>query len=331
MNRKVGLFMAAILMVMPAVTFAAGLVPCGGAGEPVCEACYAVEMLNGLLDWLVGILTVVFALILVTAGINLVTSAGNVAAKAKAKSMISNAFVGFVIVLASWLLVDYGMKMLVSDEGVEVKLGTWNAMQCVGQPSATWVFHPVPDQSRGVAYTQNTDSGALAALEAPDNVLAGASTAAGLDAAQTRNLQALMRVESGGCREKVSPVGALGCMQIMPGTAKKYDQSLQSLNDAQVRDKLLNDDAYNIQLGAEIYADLYSRYNGNEQLVYAAYNGGPGSNEPSADCPGLRKWECVWDSPGCYDTQQTNCTPNTGYIETRDYVQKIPNVASQLP
>jgi hypothetical protein len=53
-----------------------------------------------------------------------------VAAKAKAKSMITNAFVGFVIVLASWLLVDLGMKMLVSDDSVDVKLGTWNAVQC---------------------------------------------------------------------------------------------------------------------------------------------------------------------------------------------------------
>jgi hypothetical protein len=67
----------------------------------------------------------------VTAGFNLVTSSGNVAAKAKAKSMITNAFVGFVIVLASWLLVDLGMKMLVSDDGdAAVKLGVWNEVEC---------------------------------------------------------------------------------------------------------------------------------------------------------------------------------------------------------
>lgn len=131
MNRKGGLILLAVLMLIPIVSFAAGLVPCGGDGEPACEACHLVEMLSGLLDWLVGILTVVFSLILVTAGFNLVTSSGNVAAKAKAKSMITNAFVGFVIVLSAWLLVDYGMKMLVSDAGVAVQLGTWNAVQCV--------------------------------------------------------------------------------------------------------------------------------------------------------------------------------------------------------
>jgi hypothetical protein len=171
MNKKSGLFLAALLLAVPLVTFAAGLVPCGGAGEPVCEACHAVEMLNGLLDWLVGVLTVVFAIILVTSGITLVTSAGNVSAKAKAKSMITNGFVGFVIVLASWLLVDYGMRVLVADTGASVQLGTWNAVQCVGQPSTQWVLHPVLDQSRGVAYApaadalSSTESASLAALD----------------------------------------------------------------------------------------------------------------------------------------------------------------------
>jgi hypothetical protein len=131
MKRKVGFILAATLVVTPLVTFAAGLVPCGGPDESACEACHVVEMLNGLLDWLIGILAVVFALIVVTAGFNLVTSSGNVAAKAKAKSMITNAFVGFVIVLASWLLVDLGMKMLVSDDGdAAVKLGVWNEVEC---------------------------------------------------------------------------------------------------------------------------------------------------------------------------------------------------------
>lgn len=316
-------------MATPLITLAAGLVPCGGKGEPVCEVCYAVEMLNGLLDWLVGILSVVFSLIVITAGFNLVISAGNVAAKAKAKSMITNAFVGFAIVLSAWLLVDFGMKMLVSDEGVDVKLGTWNALQCTKQPSVSMISHPVVDGSRGVAYTptSGTDAAALANLSAPDVDLVAAAAAVGLDSTQTRNLQALMRVESGGCRAKESPVGALGCMQIMPDTAKMYDSSLRGLSDAQVRDRLLNDDTYNIQLGAKIYADLNTKYDGDERLVYAAYNGGPGSNGPSVDCPGLRRWECVWDSTGCYGTQKNDCAPNTGYIETRNYVEKIPNVA----
>jgi len=348
MKRKVVSFLVAIVLFTPSLTLAAGLVPCGGEGEPVCQACHAVDMLSGLLDWLIGILTVVFAIIMVSAGISLVTSSGSASAKEKAKSMITNAFVGFVIVLAAWLLIDYGMRFLVSDEGASVPFGTWNSVQCEDQLSVDWdptgintgnfapVNHPTPGQSRGVAYgaasgeLSGPDIAALAALGAPDDVLAAAAAGVGLNAEQIRNMQALMRVESGGCRNKQSPVGALGCMQIMPGTARAYDPALQGLSDAQVRDRLLNNDAYNMQLGAQIYADLYSRYDGDERLVFAAYNGGTGANNPSSDCPGQRRWECVWDSPGCYGTSRTDCTPNTGYVETRNYVQKIPSVASQL-
>jgi len=151
MNRRIGLFLAAVVMMVPLVTLAAGLVPCGGPDEPACQACYFVELLTGLLDWLVGILAIVFALIVVTAGFKLVTSAGNTSAKETAKSMISNAIIGFTIVLAAWLLVDLGMKMLVSDEGSEVKLGVWNAVQCVDRPVVGTLFSPTLNQSSVVA------------------------------------------------------------------------------------------------------------------------------------------------------------------------------------
>lgn len=131
-----------------------GLVPCGGPGQETCQACHAVTLMNNVLDWLVGILAVVFALIVMTAGFNLVTSSGNTSAKEKAKSMITNATVGFVIVLAAWLLIDYGMKMLVSDAGASVQLGTWNAVECTTQPTTGWKAEPI-------------------ALSNPENALAG--------------------------------------------------------------------------------------------------------------------------------------------------------------
>jgi hypothetical protein len=50
--------------------------------------------------------------------------------------MITNGFVGFVIVLAAWLLIDYGMRFLVADPGDTVPFGAWNAVECVAQPVA---------------------------------------------------------------------------------------------------------------------------------------------------------------------------------------------------
>lgn len=321
------LAIAAISWVLP-TSVSAQLVPCSGVN---CGTCELIILANNVFDWLVGVLTIVFALIVVVSGIQMVTSTGSQAAMQSAKSRVYNAMIGFVIVLGSWVLVNLLMNSL-----ADGTFGDWSTLNGCSYMVAT-VYHPTPNQSRGIANTaaQGVLSPAeisnLAASGAPDAEIALAGQAAGLTPEQIKNLQALNRVESAGCTNEVSPVGALGCMQIMPETAKMYDPSLRSLSDAQLRDKLLNDDAYNIQLGAKIYADLTQRYNGDERLVHAAYNGGPGANAPSSDCPGLRRWECEWDEPGCYGTSNTSCTPNTGYIETRNYVQKVADVASQLP
>lgn len=314
---------------------AKGFVPCGGPGEPVCQMCYWVEQVNLLTKWLVGIFSVILAIKLVVSGLKLVTSSGNTAAKEEAKNSITTAIIGFVIVLGGWLLVDFSMKSLLNSTFDSSK---WNVVACVDQPVSgiARIYQPVPNASRGEANPNAVGSlsqaqiDALAAIPAPDDKVAAAALAAGLDANQAKNLQALMRVESGGCVNKTSPVGALGCMQIMPQTARQYDPSLKNLTDQQVKDKLINDDNYNISLGAQIYQDLYRAYNGNEQKVFAGYNGGPGANSPSSDCPGQVRWQCVWDSPGCYGTSNTNCTPNTGYIETRNYVTKVAGVAAKL-
>jgi hypothetical protein len=331
----------AFLLQVPFFAYGAGLVPCGGTDEPACQTCYALGLINSVNSWLVGILSIAAAIMFIIAGFRIVTAQGNPSVLKSAKDMITNVAIGFMIVLAAWLFVDFLMKTLLDDGQSE--MGPWNTIACVDQPNAITkpdsvdikIVFPTPGQSRGTAFNSGTQLdpaqlSAVAGLSAPDDVVAAAAAAAGLDATQTRNIQALMRVESGGCRNLVSPVGALGCMQIMPGTAKQYDSSLRGLSEAQVRERLM-DQNYNISLGVEIYADLYERNNSDAALVFAAYNGGQqGALGPSTDCPGQMRYECVWDSPGCYGTARTDCTPNTGYIETRNYVEKVSAVASQL-
>jgi len=328
----------AMLLQIPVFVYADGLVPCGGDGEEACQMCHAVQLVVGTTGWLVGILSIVAAILFIVAGFRILTAQGNPGVLQQAKSMIVNVAIGFVIILSAWLLIDLLMKTLVGEGMSEV--GPWNRIACVDQPESevipAFVGFPTPNSSRGTAYdtgvgidpTILTGIANLSADEA-DAAIVVAAAQAGLDAEQVRNMQALMRVESGGCRNNVSPVGALGCMQIMPTTAAQYDPALRNMSPAAVRAQLL-DPNYNIALGARIYADLYERFDGNETMVFAGYNGGPGSLQASSDCPGLARYQCVWDSPGCYNTGRTDCTPNTGYIETRNYVEKVAAVAREL-
>ena len=75
-------------------------------------------------------------------------------------------------------------------------------------------------------------------------------------------LQAMIAVESGFDPYAVSPKGAVGLMQLMPETARRYG----------VRD--LYDPAENIQGGAKYLRDLMRKFNNDLSLTLAAYNAG---------------------------------------------------------
>src|ERR1051325_3970436 len=75
-------------------------------------------------------------------------------------------------------------------------------------------------------------------------------------------LQAIIRVESNFRQDAVSRRGAVGLMQLMPGTASR----LQVAN--------IHDSLQNIQGGAKQLRHLLDIYHGNLRLALAAYNAG---------------------------------------------------------
>ena len=104
-----------------------GLVTCKDGIS--CDMCDFVDMINGLVTWLIGFLVLLAVLGLMIAGFKLVTSAGNEAAWSSAKQMFTNVIIGFVIVLAAWIIVDTIMKAFVaSDSG----FGPWNEIEDCG-------------------------------------------------------------------------------------------------------------------------------------------------------------------------------------------------------
>ena len=113
-----------------------------------------------------------------------------------------------------------------------------------------------------------------------------------------------------------------GLMQVRPDTARRYGPELKGLSDAQVGERL-KDPSYNMKIGTAYLQDLGAKYNGDLNKVIAAYNGGPGANKPSVDCPGSSRWQCQWDN-------KAHTVPNTGYAVTRKYVNNVNNYYSQL-
>ncbi len=122
-----------INLIFPVSVSAAGLVPCGGPSEPSCGTCEVIAMGNTLITSLIGVLFVVFAIIVVYAGMGLVTSGGNPAAKTAAKSKLTNALIGFIIVLAAWLLVDTIMRGLLTGGDGKIDGTLWSRVECAVQ------------------------------------------------------------------------------------------------------------------------------------------------------------------------------------------------------
>jgi hypothetical protein len=91
-------------------------------------------LINSVNSWLVGILSIAAAIMFIIAGFRIVTAQGNPSVLKSAKDMITNVAIGFMIVLAAWLFVDFLMKALLDDG--QSQMGPWNTIACVDQPTA---------------------------------------------------------------------------------------------------------------------------------------------------------------------------------------------------
>ncbi len=330
-------FLAFVLYAIPQVILAAGLVPCGGPGEPECQSCHVVQLISQVLGWLVVVLGILVAIMIVVSGLRMVLSVGNTAAKESAKKTISNILIGYVILLAGWMLVEFGLKN-------NTVYGVWNVVQCTTQPYAAQWSRPTASGDNAAVLSSADVASRVSAIASSGSLqtdIANAARAAGItDPEKIKIMQGLISQESSNCTNKVGPVTdsgrAYGCGQILVSTARTLDPSLKGKTDAEVEAMLKGDadnNAYNLALSAKYYDQLLDRFGNNTDLALAAYNGGPGANQPSADCPGLKRWQCVWDSPGCYNTGKTDCKQNKGsssYEQTRHYVSNINAIADKI-
>lgn len=117
----------ALVLVSPDVVSAQQIVPCYGDDE--CTVCDVVELGQNIINFFVIFSVIVAALLFVNAGVLYVFSPANPGNISKAHRIFTNALVGLIIILTSWLVVDTVMKMLYGGGW-----GPWNEILCKAGP-----------------------------------------------------------------------------------------------------------------------------------------------------------------------------------------------------
>jgi soluble lytic murein transglycosylase-like protein len=134
----------------------------------------------------------------------------------------------------------------------------------VATPQA--VAEPPPPPSKLLAFFDTSPS-----YKSVRQILQDASSTHDID---YELLQALIATESGFNTSAVSPKGAIGLMQLMPDTARRY--GVDSDRHGPLERKL-TDPRVNIRAGVRYLRDLINMFPGELELALAAYNAGEGA------------------------------------------------------
>ena len=123
-------------------------------------------------------------------------------------------------------------------------------------------INDIRQERPSVSYSIDRVVAPLEAKTAYDDIVAEAAGVYDLD---PHMIRAVMEAESGFNAMAVSPVGALGLMQLMPAVAAELG----------VTDPL--DPRQNIMAGSRYLRQLLDAHRGNVRLALASYNAGPGN------------------------------------------------------
>ncbi len=122
---------------------------------------------------------------------------------------------------------------------------------------------------------------------------------------------AVARQESGFNPRAVSSAKAYGLMQVTAGTGKLIARRSGLAFNAK---RLLDDPAYNVQLGAAELGDVLESYRGSYILSFVAYNAGRGR---------VREWIERYGDPRDPKVDPVDWVERIPFTETRNYVQRV--------
>lgn len=294
------------------------------------------EYIAALYAFIVGAIGIIATLMVMYGGLRWLTAGGNTSRVQDAKDQIVSAIIGVVLAFSAYLilltispkLVKFRTLELTPIAQVDFAFTGDVASDAKGSPQGHILITNVPawlttTQAQPVTYSGTTKTLGewvtqyAAEFNVPEKLIYG-----------------IMYVESGGRIDiGSSSAGACGLMQLLPSTA---GHSCQELGNGALSVRLAS--AYLKGLiaspcpsgtavvqrkdGSKADCDPQKSACGSTNpqsdptFVIAAYNGGQGANCHSVDCEGLTWWQCE---------------ANTGYAETRYYVEAVKEVISQIP
>lgn len=128
-------------------------------------------------------------------------------------------------------------------------------------------------------------------------------------------MHAIIRQESNFETTVRSPAGALGLMQLMPGTAGDTRRKLGIKRPKNGAGALTTDPAYNVLLGSTYLQQMLNRFDGSAVMASAAYNAGPAR---------VSRWINEMGDPRGHGSHAIiDWIERMPIYETRNYVQRV--------
>jgi len=147
-----------ILIFFPLLVSAAGLVPCGGEGEPACQLCHFFVLFKNVVDFLLTKIIPPLAVLMIAIGGFMYVFAylspaealpgggkGGPALLSQAKKLIISVVFGLLIIFAAWIIVNTFFQFIGVADWTGLRQGWWK-IDCPAVGSATSTATTTPSE-----------------------------------------------------------------------------------------------------------------------------------------------------------------------------------------
>lgn len=218
---------------LPVIASAQQLVPVACNDPRTCGSCELVSLINNVIQFVIQISVVIAAIILVYAGLIMVTSSGNPGQITRAKGLFFNVVIGLLILLAAFLIVNTILSALLRTGSPAF---SWQTIECVYPGEARPLRDYVPTRvidgggAGGGAFSGAggliTPGGRGEAQCAPENPNCSVDflQSLGLTADQANVMSCVAVTENSGGAVGCSGTGPCGTFQITQTNWRNYTE-----------------------------------------------------------------------------------------------------------